>query len=285
MECSDKQFIITFAEIIKDEMAIYFCFSDESGAYQAGMSESKLKVHPFYVRSTLIINAEDWKLLNDYLNKRKNELGFPTELELKWSALHDKKNDAINKESLKIYIHDCLEYLSKLPYKKIILTATKNDFNKTYSDYNILKYHLQNSMQRIQLELHGNEDNLAILFIDPVNSEKDKMLREVYHEIYLAGDYIEKYSSIKDSLNIEFSHHSVGIQIADYIAGIFHCCLKSQNGNYQFSLELYDKFIKPHLRQTPYHIFGYGIVEIPTHREHRSWFIEQLNSLEVKNLQ
>ena len=69
------------------------------------------------------------------------------------------------------------------------------------------------------MELQEKVDNLCILFIDPISEEKNKHLRDHYHELFYSGDYIQKYKHIKDSLNIEFSHQSIGIQLADFISG------------------------------------------------------------------
>jgi hypothetical protein len=38
-------------------MSIYVGFSDECGSYKVGKTQKYLKSHPFYIRSTLIINA------------------------------------------------------------------------------------------------------------------------------------------------------------------------------------------------------------------------------------
>lgn len=36
----------------------YFCFSDENGDYKRDMTPKQLRRPPFYVRTTLIMNAE-----------------------------------------------------------------------------------------------------------------------------------------------------------------------------------------------------------------------------------
>ena len=73
----------------------------------------------------------------------------------------------------------------------------------------------------------NNENNLGVLFFDPVSVKKNEMFRQIYHELRINGDFINKYRFLKDSLNIENSHQSVGIQIADYVSGAFSSILKS----------------------------------------------------------
>ena len=106
-------------------------------------------------------------------------------------------------------------------------------------------------------------DNLAVLFIDPVNSEKDEKFRDLYYSLVNEGDFI-KYSHVKDSLNIENSHHSVGIQIADFISGIFNSILKrDEEHKYEFATRLFCKYILPNIRKYRGSKYGAGIIEIP----------------------
>lgn len=68
-------------------MTIYFAFSDEHGSYSRLKTPGFLRAHPWYIRSVVIIDAEQWKILeNGYTElKIKNEL--PIEKEIKWSYL------------------------------------------------------------------------------------------------------------------------------------------------------------------------------------------------------
>ena len=45
-------------------MSTYFAFSDECGDYVQHISKRQLKIHPFYIRATLLINSDEWKKLN-----------------------------------------------------------------------------------------------------------------------------------------------------------------------------------------------------------------------------
>mgnify|MGYP006957714980 CR=1 FL=1 len=50
------------------EMSIVFGFSDESGDYRPKRSENWVGKVPFYVRGTLLIDAENWKELFNRFN-------------------------------------------------------------------------------------------------------------------------------------------------------------------------------------------------------------------------
>jgi hypothetical protein len=258
-------------------MSIYFGFSDECGDYQPVRGKRFVTSHPYYIRATFIMDASEWKELHRAFITEKIRHKIPIGQEIKWSYLwsvykHHKNREPIPKEKpysflatysidgIIDFISAVLSLVEKLHYKKMILTITQNDICPKIQKHALFKMHFQDIMQRIQMELQEDKNNLCVLFIDPVSMETDKALREAYHQILTEGDFITEYSSIKDSLSIEFSHHSVGIQIADFIAGSFNGLLRS----YKRSSQIFRENVQPYLRKGPDgNIFGYGIREIP----------------------
>ena len=88
------------------------------------------------------------------------------------------------------------------------------------------------------------------------------------------GDFIREYSHIKDSLNLEYSHHSTGIQFADYIAGSSGGFLKE----YPKSKEIFNVRVMPYLRTGDKgEILGYGIIEIPKNKKVRAYIKKKLS--------
>ena len=271
----------------------YFCFSDENGDYKPDMSKKQLGRHPFYVRTTLLMNANEWKSLNIEFRKIKEKYGLPRGKEIKWAYLwslrYFKKNEKPipSKHELKFlenfdyhdlikFVAESLELLNNITEKKIIATFTKNDNVPAINEKSLLSMHLQEHMQRIEMEMQVDDGNLGVLFFDPVSNEKNEMFREIYNELFENGDFIENYSFIKDSLNIENSHQSVGIQIADYISGAFSAILKSDLGDYSLGIQMFNNSIKPFLRKYNGNIFGIGIREVPRNNEIRSWIRQKI---------
>ncbi|MGA1847586.1 DUF3800 domain-containing protein [Deferribacter abyssi] len=283
-------------------MSTYFCFSDEAGYYKQDMSNRQLRSHPFYVRVTLMMNSNEWKTLNDEFRKLKEEYNLPLAKELKWSYLwllrkfknkeipddHEIKFlDNFNYHTLVEFVEKSLMLINRLKYKKIIVTYTRNSKNYKIKEKEMLKFHLQEHLQRIQMELQFNRENLAVLFIDPINNEKNEFLRKIYFDLYNNGDFIKNYNCIKDSLNIENSHHSVGIQITDYIAGVFLSFLKSskREKNYFQGMQMFFNYIYPNLRRVLNgNVIGYGIREVPKDDEERQWCMKKLKELESVTL-
>jgi len=269
----------------------YFCFSDENGDYKPSMSKKQLQRHPFYIRTTLIMNANEWKKLNSDFRNLKENYGLPTSKEIKWAYLWNlryfKKNNKPIPEKREFkfledfdyhhlieFVEKALELIETLEEKKIITTFTKNDTVPTINEKSLLSMHLQEHMQRIEMELQVDVGNLGVLFFDPVSEKKNRMFRQIYYELFENGDFIKKYSFIKDSLNFENSHQSVGIQIADYVSGAFSSVLKSDYGDYSLGIKMFNKSIKPYLRKHNGNIFGAGIREVPSNDDTRNWIRE-----------
>lgn len=222
-------------------MAIKFGFCDECGTYNKNRSDRQKKIHPYYVRGLILMDADQYKDLTTEFNGLKRSLGFRKE-EIKWSYIWSlrscQKNGTTPKQSRDFYFlkdidyhkiidfaEDSLKLLQKVK-AKTIFTITNNKTNLQISEKALFKMHITTLLQRVQYETQNNTNNLSVLFFDPLNNKKSKQLREIYHEIYTNGDFVENYSSIKDSLNLEYSHHSVGIQLSDFLVGTLVGVLK-----------------------------------------------------------
>lgn len=267
-------------------MTIYFASSDESGSFRRKMSKRYIRSHPYYVRATVITLGSDWKELRNQLTSLRERFRIPNIVEVKWSYIwsiwkHNKNNEKIHKkkpycilgnicryDELLDFVSHLFEILANLSYKKIIISVSDNNVPIGVPEEWHLERHLQEHMQRIEMELQASQDNLAILFADHISAEKNKALRNAYFKIFQSGDFIRNYSHIKDSLNIEYSHQSAGIQLADFIAGCFAGMLRK----FDFSTKLFHERIKPYLRKGPNgQILGYGIREVPRNADFRSF--------------
>lgn len=276
-------------------MPIYFSFSDECGDYKPHMTLKQIRRHKFYIRSCFTINANEWKFLKREFDALKVKYGLPASREIKWAYLWSlreittKGNPIDDDHELKFldnydyhklidFVEESLSLIHKLSEQDIVLTFTKNSIGYGTNEKSMLCFHLQEHMQRLEMGMAVDDDNLAVLFFDPVGSEKNEMFRQIYSEHYEKGDFIEKYKFIKDSLNIENSHHSVGIQIADYISGAFSAMLKSTPGeDYSRGVKMFNESVKPHLRRGwNGSLYGYGIREVPSSVPTRSWVVTQL---------
>ncbi len=260
---------------------IKFAFSDECGQYSPIRTQKQIKVHPFYIRSLIIMNGDDYRDLCLNFAVLKQDLGFPNK-EIKWSHIwtlrtHQQKGTVPNPKDdcyflREVDYHKIIEFvesslmlLKDLECCKTVFTITNNNSNAKFSEKDLFKMHITSLLQRVQFEVQKNSNDLAVLFFDPLCENKSKLLREIYFDIQESGDFIQNYTHIKDSLNLEFSHHSAGIQLADFLSGVMAGTLKG----YDRSIEIFNKAVRPTLRNYQNKIMGAGICEIPTNSTER----------------
>ncbi|OPX65519.1 MULTISPECIES: DUF3800 domain-containing protein [unclassified Methanoregula] len=271
-------------------MGIYFAFSDESGQYRQYRTDEYNQRNPYYLRSTLIIDGESWFFLDNCFKELKEEYQIPHETEIKYAdiwTLYRYQREPTRQLATRLtpfqdypidhieqFILDSFRILDALPYANIIITISKNDAIGRIGEINLYKMHIQDLMQRIQMDLQTDRDpytnqNLCLIFMDPVSREINKLLTDAYNELYLNGDLIERYFVIKDCLHFELSHHSSGIQFADYIAGATLGYLQRR----RFGSQLFNEHVRPLIRTCPRGgIMGCGIITIPTNLEVRQFF-------------
>lgn len=267
---------------------IHFAFSDECGNYIKDRNKGFIRSHPYYIRVTFLIRALEYKELSNRFVAKKREYNLPEDKEIKWSYLWSlrkhEKNDKEIREHKDYYFlrghdyHDLIDFVEEslalfhdLDFVKIIFTVTDNSHSISFEDLRLLKMHLEELLPRLEMELQHDARNLAVIFVDPINKNKNKLLREAYFEISQDNDLIDEYSHVKDSLNFENSSHSVGIQLADFLAGCTSAFFKCQHrDSYERGNEMFRNNVIPFLRRNNYGSpLGYGIREVPSNSKFR----------------
>ena len=254
-------------------MSNYFVFTDEAGAYQRRPSDAHIRSHPFYIRSNVLMDIDDYRQYQIKMQRIAGEYEIPFDEEIKWSDLWSKtkgnpRNDLIARMSLNRL---------KGYYRKVFETAVGKDstrFMFTVTDIvgrtcgwrseNVYKSHLQDAFQRIHMDMGASD--FATFVMDELNEGTLKQIKAACHAFTVHGDFVE-YKNLYQGVLTENSLYSPGIQLADYAAGVMNGLLKGKivsPGNFQFATDLYDEVIKPRLRcHANGKIVGYGIVDIP----------------------
>ena len=236
----------------------FFVFSDEAGAYQKNPSESFRQSHPFYIRSNVRMSAEDYRLFQNELKALNERYGVPVGEEIKWSDLWEVIKGRPRADFLREIQPDRL----KGYYRKVFEAATQREsvcffFSITFlfiqhgyqAEMEILKFHLQEVMQR--MEMDAKPDGFVTIILDEVNHDKDKLLKAVCHRLSVEGDFV-KYNHLYHGVLMESSAQSAGIQLADFSAGITNGFLRGallDRGRYEFATNLFQQYIKPNLRR------------------------------------
>lgn len=275
-----------------DQMSIYFAFSDECGTYQQFRTESFRRAFPYYLRATFFMLASEYKSLSAQFHTLKESFDLPTDKEIKWAYLWELRHyqtrnipvpatkpyhflEPINHHTLIDFCEASLGLLTQLTEVKTILTLTDNRTCRAINERDFHKMHLQELMQRVEMDLQTNAENLAVIFLDPVSNARNKQLRDAYFDLFIGGDFIRQYCHIKDSLNFEDSIHSTGVQLADYLAGVSVGFFKGYNR----SKSIFCGKVKPLLRKSSTGtIEGYGIREVPRDFFVRRRIIEGLST-------
>lgn len=261
----------------------FFVFTDEAGAYTKRPSESFRQSHPFYIRSSVLISTNDFRILQGELQALNKKYGIPTGEEMKWSDLWEAHKDKYRREFLrkigedrmKDYYQDVFALAAQKSSLMYLFTITFQFIPHAYQDeQHVLKFHLQEAMQRIQMSVQP--DGFATIIMDELNQDKVKLLKEACHKLAVDGDFV-KYGNIYNGVLTECSSQSIGIQLADYAVGVMNGYLRKcflSKGNYEFADRLYQNYIKPFLRASTFgEIMGYGVREVPHNTRIRQMLI------------
>lgn len=267
-------------------MPVFFAFSDESGKYKKERNDKFISKNPYYCRSAVLLEAQDWIRLKDkfYLLK-KDLLNIDFQQEVKWSYIwslykHFQKGERIpqhrpyyslRNHSLDLlveFIRQVLQLLNKCRSCHIMLTLTFNDRKKTkpLEMKKIAKLHLSHVLDLAEKEMRKLPESVCVFFLNREEPVLERCLKEAFFEIYREG-LPQKYFHIKDSLNFEYFPQSFGSQLADYVAGVFNGCCRL----YPQSIDLFRNQIWPKIIKKKNKAFGYGMTEIPKNSKNRAW--------------
>ncbi|MCR4556647.1 MAG: DUF3800 domain-containing protein [Saccharofermentans sp.] len=261
-------------------MSNYFIFSDEAGVYQQYPSNKHRSSHPFYIRSNVIMSIDDYRQYQIDMERISGMYEIPYGEEIKWADLWSKEKKkprssriaAIPKGRLKGYYRTVFETAVAKESTQFMFTITELQNGSCYlMNDTVYRFHLQDAFERVQMDL-DNTDGFATFIMDELNVDTIKQIKSACHGFAVKGDFV-KYKNLYQGVLIENSLYSPGIQLADYAAGVMNGYLRGKivsPGNYQFATDMYDEFIKPHLRcHANGRIVGYGIVDIPKHTHFR----------------
>lgn len=255
-------------------MSNYFVFTDEAGVYQRRPSDAHIRSHPFYIRSNVLMDIDDYRQYQNDMQRISGEYEIPFDDEIKWSDLWSKtKNNPRNDLIARMPVNRLKGY-----YRKIFETAVGKEstsFMFTVTDIvgrtcswqsdSVFISHLQDAFQRIQMDMRS-ENGFATFVMDELNVDTIKQIKAVCHKITLQGDFVQ-YKNLYQGVLTENSLYSPGIQLADYAAGVMNGYLRGKivsPGNYQFATDMYNEFILSRLRcHANGSIVGYGVIDIP----------------------
>lgn len=248
---------------------MHLLFVDESGTAPNAAQAAK---NPIFVMGGLVIPEDVWPKIKDDLEIVKRR--FAVTGEIKWRFFTaarpgSKPNplshlDATQKEALRT---DLLALIVK--YKAIKLIVAVVDTVQAYQQYHINTpddlYHdaFKKLSERFQYFLQDLERASGVrmngmIVCDNRNNDQDNRLKE-FHQTLLTGGgrFTSNYGNLIEGLFIAASHHSIGTQFADIVAGaVFR---DEARNDPRFKNQILTAFRASPSGRIP----GYGIVYIP----------------------
>ncbi len=261
----------------------------------------------FYIRSSLVVNSEHLKALENKINEIRNRLNLSNlKEEIKWHDIWQLRNcfkkskkpkdNRLNKlynylvnikKDYHLLIDYCEQILKLLKDSdfdiRIILTFTDREEYPNPQKKGIFKFHIQNHLQRLQYQFQSS-DSMVIVIYDNINEMNRKLFKEIYKHIIENDVFVKKYTVVFDSLLFDDSYDNKFLQITDFIAGCFRGTLtgikRDQNYNYKYAIKFFRDYIFPILCKTKTNkIWGAGLIEIPSDRKIREHFKNEISRI------
>ena len=246
---------------------MYLLFMDESGT-----PPKPGKQYPrYFVMSGVIIPEGSWRDVRDDLLGMKIRRGVRGEI--KWRHFapdnDEPKNpmrrqtqperDSIREEMFGIVCKPQYDITSisavcsaEAAYNIASVTGQDDIYHLTYKVVTErFQYFLQGRSTRAHTEF-------GIIVCDHRGSGEDKRLR-AHHQmlVHATGGFTSDYKNMIESLFLQPSHQSIGIQLADIVAGAVW-------RNYERNDDRFFKMAEPSFRKSRAgQILGYGIVKVP----------------------
>ena len=226
---------------------------------------------PRFVLGGIVIPEDVWGKIA--VDLRRLKLKYKIEGEIKWRYFAPSKGgkthslshlDASEKDSLRAELYETIR-----SYRSIRLICVVTEVEEAYqlryitTPNDLYWYAYKQLTERFQYYLQDLERTVGqrvngIVVCDNRAPQDDDRLRELHHRL-LTGDRenFSLYSNLIEGLFIAPSHLSVGIQLADMVAGAVFRQFNVGDGRFYSQIEA-------SLRRSPVgKIEGYGIVRFP----------------------
>lgn len=249
---------------------MYLCFIDESGSPPKPNQLGRRP--PYFVIAGVIIHEAQWHGISEELQALKARQEFRVRGEVKWRYFGPANTDAENSVAhLDQVARDAFraafyEIIAKRKAVKIIacvasaaaayeqpyVTSQEDLYQMTYKPVSErFQYFLQD------MERTVGSAQLGIMIADHRGKSQDEGLRYKHHR-FVDGNapVFSAYKNYVETIFMTPSHNSVGIQLADMVAGAIGRRFNSDDHHY------FDQ-IEPSFRRQGARVDGFGLVKFP----------------------
>lgn len=245
---------------------MHIIFIDESGT-----PPKPDKEHPrYFVLGGVIIHESDWHGVRDALLGLKSHHRLRGEL--KWRYFAPGNNDdsnpmrktdqetrnAIRSEIYSIICGHRIKTIAAVCSAKAAyaMASVNNQQDMYHLTYKVISERFQYYLGDLSNSRTGRA--YGVMVADHRGAQDDKRLRS-HHEmlVHSGAEFTSRYINIVESLFVHPSNLSVGIQLADMVAGAVWRKFERNDGKY------YDMLEPPLRRSSTGQVAGYGIVKVP----------------------
>ncbi|WP_166096704.1 DUF3800 domain-containing protein [Rhizobium flavescens] len=246
---------------------MHLCFIDESGTPPSKPDER----HPYFTLGAVIIKDADWHGISNAVR------GFCTRHklfgELKWRFFSPHNSSAENPmlgKNVQERKALSLEFARLISDSPLTIISCVTDIQAAFDYASVTNqqelYHFAYKplTERFQYFLQ-DQKSLGIVIADHRGRDSDRLFR-AHHEALLAkkSKAVSMYGNFLEGLFLQDSCHSVGIQLADFVAGAIHRAYSTKDAELA-------TILKPRFRKkSDGTIQGHGVVHHPRDRFNNS---------------
>ncbi|MBV9882200.1 MAG: DUF3800 domain-containing protein [Sphingomonadaceae bacterium] len=250
---------------------MYLCFIDES---QTPPKPGQQGRPPYFVIAGVIIHEAQWHDISSELKALKAKPEFNVRGEIKWRYLGPTNADPENpflhldQDARNRFREGLYAILTRRKAVKIIcgVTSVAAAYALPYVNEaeDLYLYTYKGVSERFQYFLQDMERTvgsrqLGIMVADHRGKAQDERLRSRHHALVdQNAPVFSTYANYIETLFLTPSHHSVGIQFADMVAGAIGRKFNSEDATY------FDKIEPSFRRSAGGNVAGFGIVKFPT---------------------
>ncbi len=239
---------------------MHLCFIDESGTPPSSPNTKR----PYFTLGAVIIKDEEWRgvaaAIRGYCTRHK----IRGELKWRYFSPHNSSSESpMLGKSAEERKKLSLEFAKIIADSPLTIAACVTDIEAAFQYASVKNqqelYHFSYKplSERFQYFLQDNK-SLGIIIADHRGRDNDRLFR-AHHDSLLAksGKAVSGYNRMIEGLLLQDSCHSIGIQLADFVAGAIHRAYSTEDAEIA-------KILKPRFRAKPDGtVQGHGIVHHP----------------------
>lgn len=249
---------------------MHLCFIDESGTPPKPNKTDRVG---YFVIAGLVMHEAQWHGISQDLSKLRGRPDFKVTGEIKWRYFGRDNNDADNSvahlcvEKRDEFRSELFKILTRRKSVKIIscVASAKAAYATSYvsSPEDLYKYTYKAVSERFQYYLQDvsrtvGDTQLGIVVADHRGKQQDESMRRHHHGLVDRESlFSSNYPNYVETLFLSPSHLSVGIQLADMVAGAIGRAFNTEDKRFADELS-------PAFRKSPQgKIEGFGLVKFP----------------------